>query len=158
MRAIYIPNLGMQHVPGQAGAARIAGVKSGGKAGPALPAGSRTRRSWVSDILEAQEEAAEVSPVWKSHLSVCKSHHPCYDCSLSRRRYSFIVSYLRNTPCHVAFSHVRMGGSSLWEPRNLSPSCARMLEVMVPGPACLPRRVSPPRTTPQSKIFAQNLM
>jgi len=49
----------MQHVPGQAGAARIAGVKSGGKAGPALPAGSRTRRSWVSDILEAQEEAAE---------------------------------------------------------------------------------------------------
>ena len=142
------------------------------KVGPALLAWRWTRCSRVSDIFAAREEVAEqvsplhmllACPVRKSHLSVCKSHHPCYDCSLSCRPYSFIVtrnhiSYLRNTPHHVASSHVRAGGSLLLELRNLCLSCAKIFEVMVPGPACLPCRVSPPRTTPQSKIFAQNLM
>lgn len=111
---IYFPNLEVLRAPRHTGTGGGAGVKSRGKAGPTLLAGRWTRCSWVLDVLEAQEEAAEqVSPIThalglsclEESLRVCRSRHPYCDCSLSCRPYSFIVnrnhvSSLRNaTSC-----------------------------------------------------------
>ena len=135
------------------------------------------------DELKAREEAPEqVSPVARALGLSCLEDswlcaacpRPCCDRSSPCRRSSFTVnmnrsSCLRNVPRHVAPSRARPGGWSaashvpLLELRSLSPSCAKMPEAMVlsrevPGPVCPHRNVSPPRTTPRSKIFTQSLM